>query len=101
MKRVNFRRTTACIAMCILSATAVSFTAPASAVEVRESYIVLAQDNTAALTVSNAMSADGLVVASTQLGAVDFVEVMLTATQAATWSQFAGVREQRFAGDCL
>jgi hypothetical protein len=92
MKRVNFRRTTACIAMCILSATAVSFTAPASAVEVRESYIVLAQDNTAALTVSNAMSADGLVVASTQLGAVDFVEVMLTATEAVTWSRFAGVR---------
>jgi hypothetical protein len=38
------------------------------------------------------MSADGLVVASTQLGAVDFVEVMLTATEAVTWSRFAGVR---------
>ena len=58
----------------------------------RESYIVLAQDNSAALTISNAMSGDGLLVASTQLGAVDFVEVMLTATEAATWSHFAGVR---------
>ncbi|MEI8160081.1 MAG: S8 family serine peptidase, partial [Actinomycetes bacterium] len=44
------------------------------------------------LTISNAMSGDGLLVASTQLGAVDFVEVMLTATEAATWSHFAGVR---------
>ena len=92
MKRVNFRRTTACVALCVLSVAAVVCSAPASAVEVRESYIVLAQDNAAALTVSNAMSADGLVVASTQLGAVDFVEVMLTATEAATWSRFAGVR---------
>lgn len=58
----------------------------------RESYIVLAQDNSSALTISRAMSASGLGVESTQLGAVDFIEVMLTATQAATWSQFAGVR---------
>ena len=92
MKRAHFRRTTACVALCILSVAAVVCSAPASAVEVRESYIVLAQDNAAALTVSNAMSADGLVVASTQLGAVDFVEVMLTATEAVTWSRFAGVR---------
>jgi len=92
MKRGHFRRTTACIALCILSAAAVVRSAPASAVEVRESYIVLAQDNTAALTISNAMSAEGLDVASTQLGAVDFLEVMLTATEAATWSRFAGVR---------
>jgi len=92
MKRAHFRRTTACVALCILSVAAVVCSAPASAVEVRESYIVLARDNAAALTVSNAMSADGLVVASTQLGAVDFVEVMLTATEAVTWSRFAGVR---------
>ena len=92
MRRAHFRRTTACVALLILSVAAVVCSAPASAVEVRESYIVLAQDNAAALTVSNAMSADGLVVASTQLGAVDFVEVMLTATEAVTWSRFAGVR---------
>jgi hypothetical protein len=92
MKRAHFRRTTAWVALCVLSAAAVVCSAPASAVEVRESYIVLAQDNAAALTVSNAMSADGLVVASTQLGAVDFVEVMLSATEAITWSRFAGVR---------
>jgi hypothetical protein len=92
MKRAHFRRTTAFVALCLLSVATVVCSAPASAVEVRESYIVLAQDNAAALTVSNAMSADGLVVASTQLGAVDFVEVMLTATEAITWSRFAGVR---------
>ena len=92
MKRVNFRRVTACVAFCALSVAAVIFSAPATAAGVRESYIVLAQDNSAALTISNAMSDGGLSVESTQLGAVDFVEVMLTATQAATWSQFAGVR---------
>jgi subtilisin family serine protease len=92
MKRAHFRRTAACIALCILSAAAVVCTAPASAVEVRESYIVLAQDNTAALTVTNAMVADGLHVASTQLGAVDFIVAMLTPTEAVTWSRFPGVR---------
>ena len=92
MKRAHFRRTTAWVALCLLSVAAVVCSAPASAVEVRESYIVLAQDNTAALTISNAMSAEGLDVASTQLGAVDFVEVMLTATEAVAWSRFAGVR---------
>jgi len=75
-----------------LSAAAVVCSAPATAVEVHESYIVLAQDNAAALTVTNAMVADGLVVSSTQLGAVDFIEVTLTATEAANWSHFAGVR---------
>jgi hypothetical protein len=78
--------------MCILSVTAVSFAEPASAVEERESYIVLAQDNAAALSITNAMVADGVSVASTQLGAVDFIEAMLTATEAATWLRFAGVR---------
>ena len=92
MKRVNFRRTTACVAFCALSVAAVIFSAPATAAGVRESYIVLAQDNSAALTISNAMVAEGLHVASTQLGAVDFIEVMLTAAEAATWSHFAGVR---------
>jgi len=92
MKRAHFRRTTAWVALCLLSVAAVVCSAPASAVEVRESYIVLAQDNTAALTISNAMSAEGLDVASTQLGAVDFIEVMLTATEAVAWSRFAGVR---------
>lgn len=92
MKRAHLRRATACVALCVFSVAAAVCSAPASAVEVRESYIVLAQDNSAALTISNAMSADGLLVASTQLGAVDFVEVMLTATEAATWSHFAGVR---------
>ena len=53
---------------------------------------MLAQDNSSALAVSRAMSASGLSVESIQLGAVDFVEVMLTASQVATWSQFAGVR---------
>ncbi|NDG66646.1 MAG: hypothetical protein EBY23_06975 [Actinobacteria bacterium] len=92
MKRAHFRQATACIALCVLSAAAVVCSTPASAIEVRESYIVLAQDNSAALAISNAMSGDGLHVASTQLGAVDFVEVMLTATEAAIWSHFAGVR---------
>ena len=92
MKRVNFRRVTACVAFCALSVAAVIFSAPATAAGVRESYIVLAQDNSAALTISNAMVAEGLHVASTQLGAVDFIEVMLTAAEAATWSHFAGVR---------
>ncbi len=92
MKRAHLRRATACVALCVFSVAAAVCSAPASAVEVRESYIVLAQDNSAALTISNAMSGDGLLVASTQLGAVDFVEVMLTATEAATWSHFAGVR---------
>jgi len=92
MKRAHFRQTAACIALCVLAVAATVRSTPASAVELRESYIVLAQDNSAALTISNAMSGDGLHVASTQLGAVDFVEVMLTATQAATWSRFAGVR---------
>ena len=91
MKREHFRRVTACVVFCVLSVAAFIFSAPATAVEVRESYIVLARDNASALTVSNAMSADGLLVASTQLGAVDFIEVMLTATEAATWSRFAGV----------
>lgn len=92
MKRVNFRRVTACVAFCALSVAAVIFSAPATAAGVRESYIVLAQDNSAALTISNAMVAEGLHVASTQLGAVDFIEVLLTAAEAATWSRFAGVR---------
>ncbi len=92
MKRAHFRRVTACITFCILSVSAVILSAPATAVEVRESYVVVAQDNAAALTVSNAMSADGLHVASTQLGAIDFIEVMLTAAEAAIWSQFVGVR---------
>ncbi|MEI8322575.1 MAG: S8 family serine peptidase [Actinomycetes bacterium] len=92
MKRAYFGRVTACVALCVLAVVAGVCSAPASAVEVRESYIVLAQDNSAALTISNAMSGDGLHVTSTQLGAVDFVEVMLTATQAATWSRFTGVR---------
>lgn len=72
--------------------TSTFFTAQVTATEVRESYIVLAQDNSSALTISRAMAASGLSVESTQLGAVDFVEVMLTATESATWSQFAGVR---------
>ena len=92
MNWAQFRRKTACIAMCILSVTAVSFAEPASAVEERESYIVLAQDNAAALSITNAMVADGVHVASTHLGAVDFIEAMLTATEAATWSRFTGVR---------
>ena len=91
MKREHFRRVTACVVFCVLSVAAFIFSAPATAVEVRESYIVLARDNAAALSVSHAMAADGLLVASTQLGAVDFIEVMLTATEAATWSRFAGV----------
>ena len=92
MKRPHFRRTTARVALCVLSVSAVIFSAPATAVEVRESYIVLARDNAAALSVSHAMAADGLLVASTQLGALDFIEVMLTETEAAIWSQFVGVR---------
>ena len=63
MKREHFRRVTACVVFCVLSVAAFIFSAPATAVEVRESYIVLARDNASALTVSNAMSADGLLVA--------------------------------------
>jgi hypothetical protein len=80
------------VALCAVVLTSTFFTAQVAATEVRESYIVLAQDNSSALAISRAMSASGLSVESTQLGAVDFVEVVLTATQAATWSQFAGVR---------
>lgn len=80
------------LALCAVVLTSTIFTAQVGAVEVRESYIVLAQDNSSALAISHAMAASGLDVESTQLGAVDFIEVMLTATQAATWSHFAGVR---------
>jgi subtilisin family serine protease len=86
------RRAASCVALCAVLLTSTLFTSQAAATEVRESYIVLAQDNSSALAISRAMSASGLSVESTQLGALDFVEVMLTATQAATWSQFAGVR---------
>ena len=86
------RRAASCIALCAVVFNSTLFTSQAAATEVSESYIVLAQDNSSALAVSRAMSDGGLHVESTQLGAVDFVEVMLTATQAATWSQFAGVR---------
>jgi hypothetical protein len=86
------RRAASCVALCAVVLTSTLFTTRVVATEVRESYIVLAQDNSSALAISRAMSDSGLSVESTQLGAVDFVEVMLTATQAAMWSQFAGVR---------
>lgn len=92
MTKSAVRRAASCVALCAVMLTSTLFTAQVGAVEVRESYIVLAQDNSSALAVSRAMSASGLSVESTQLGAVDFAEVILTATQAATWSQFAGVR---------
>ena len=85
-------RAASCVALCAVVLTSTLLTAQVAATEVRESYIVLAQDNSSALAVSRAMSASGLSVESTQLGAVDFVVVMLTASQAAMWSQFAGVR---------
>ena len=86
------RRAASRVALCAVVLTSTLLTSQVAATEVRESYIVLAQDNSSALAISRAMSAGGLNVESTQLGAVDFVEVMLTATQAATWSRFAGVR---------
>lgn len=92
MTKSVVRRAASCVALCAVVLTSTLLTAQVAATEVRESYIVLAQDNSSALAVSRAMSASGLSVESTQLGAVDFVVVMLTASQAAMWSQFAGVR---------
>jgi hypothetical protein len=80
MTKSVVRRAASCVALCAVVLTSTLLTAQVAATEVRESYIVLAQDNSSALAVSRAMSASGLSVESTQLGAVDFVVVMLTAS---------------------
>ncbi|MCX6529923.1 MAG: S8 family serine peptidase, partial [Actinobacteria bacterium] len=92
MTKSVLRRAMGSVALCAIVLTSTLFTAQVAATEVRESYIVLVQDDSSALAISRAMSDSGLNVESTQLGALDFVEVMLTATEAATWSHFAGVR---------